>query len=68
MKYPTRITLTSRKEVEKILRKYEELGLGELYKMLDDHSFIYVFKDKESMKKGYEILKQIVFPHRQEHG
>jgi len=59
MAHRVRISLKTDAEVRRVLRKYEELGLGFCEKV-EGHSFVYVFKNRESMRKGYEILKKAV--------
>ncbi|RLE47165.1 MAG: hypothetical protein DRJ31_09290 [Candidatus Methanomethylicota archaeon] len=59
MAYRIRISLKTDSEVNRVLRRYEEMKLGFCEKV-EGHSFVYVFKDRESMRKGYEILKKTV--------
>ena len=59
MKYPTLIKLSSPKEVDIVLRYFEQFRLGELKKIVDPTSFVYEFKNKNAMEKGYEILKEL---------
>ena len=60
MAHRVRISLKTDAEVKRVLRKYEELGLGFCEKV-EGHSFVYVFKDHEAKKKGYDVLREIVF-------
>jgi len=60
MAYRIRISLKTDSEVNRVMRRYEEMKLG-FCERVEGHSFVYVFRDYEAMKKGYDVLREIVF-------
>lgn len=56
------IRLRTKRDVDVLLKRYQELSLGEPVSVNYEEKAVYFrFRDKEAMRRGFEVFKQIVF-------